>query len=86
MEKYREQKTTGKKALQTWLTTNAIFNMVTSLVKAETSQYIKSYETVPTLQINYCIVEHVKKNNLCAYAREKPHILGSAAFTSYMCG
>lgn len=71
----------GKKALQTWLIMNAIFNMVTSLVKAwkparvETSQYIKSHETLPTLQINYCIVEHVKKTT-CAPMREKPHILG----------
>lgn len=60
---------------------NAIFNIVTSLVKAwkpacvETSQYIKSHETVPTLQINYCIVEHVKKTT-CAPMREKPRILG----------
>lgn len=46
------------------------FHIVTSLVEAwapacvETSQYIKSHETVPTLQINYCIVEHVKKRQL----------------------
>lgn len=73
----------GKKALQTWLIMNAIFNMVTSLVEAwkpacvETSQYIKSHETVPTLQINYCMVEHVKKQKTtCAPVREKPHILG----------
>lgn len=71
----------GKKALQTWLIMNAIFNMVTSLVeawkpaRAETSQYIRSHETAPTLQINYCIVEHVKKTT-CAPVREKPHILG----------
>lgn len=59
---------------------NAIFNIVTSLVETwkpacvETSQYIKSHETFPTLQINYCIVVHVKKTT-CAPMREKPHIL-----------
>lgn len=40
----------------------------------ETSQYIKSHETAPTLQISYCIVEQVKKKkereNLCAYERK----------------
>lgn len=72
----------GKKALQTWLITNAIFNIVTSLVEAwkpacvETSQYIKSHETVPTLQINYCIVEHVKKDNLCSYERKATYTGG----------
>lgn len=71
----------GKKALRTWLIMNAIFNTVTSLVEAwesarvETSQYIKSHETGPTLQINYCIVAHVKKTTMCSM-REKPHILG----------
>lgn len=66
-EKSKLLRLRGKKALQTWLIMNAIFNMVTSLVEAwkpacvETSQYIKSHETVPTLQINYCMVEHVKK-------------------------
>lgn len=67
---------------------------MTSLVEAwepacvETSQYIISHETVPTLQINYCIVEHVKKKKktTCVPMREKPHIQGTAAFTSYMCG
>lgn len=55
----------GEKALQTWWTTNAIFDRVTPLVEAresacvETSQYIKSHETAPTLQISYCIVEHI---------------------------
>lgn len=80
MEKYRKQQvrekstsTCGKKALQTWSIMNAIFNTVTSLVEAwkpacvETSQYIKSHETVPTLQINYCTC---KKRLLCAPMRE----------------
>lgn len=73
------------RALQTWLIMNAIFNSVTSLIEAwkpacvETSQYIKSHQTVPTLQINYCIVEHVKKTT-CAPMREKPHILGQLPF------
>lgn len=55
------------KALQTWLIVKEIFSSVTSLTEAwkpdrvETSQHIKSHQTVPTLQINYCIVEHVKK-------------------------
>lgn len=81
----------GKKALQTRLITNAVFNIVTSLVEAwkpacvETSQYIKSHETVPTLQINYCIVEHVKKDNLCSYERKATYT-GTAAFISYTCG
>ncbi len=71
--------------------TNAIFNTVTSLVEAwrpacvETSQYIKSHETVPTLQINYCIVEHDKKDNLCSYERIATHP-GTAAFPFYTCG
>lgn len=40
----------------------------------ETSQYIKSHETAPTLQISYCIVIHIKKKKneriLCAYERK----------------
>lgn len=58
---------------------NATFNSVTSLIKAckpacaETSQYTKLHQTIPTLHINYCI-EHVKKTT-CAPMREKPHIL-----------
>lgn len=56
---------TGEKALQTRWTTNAKVDAVTPLVEAwepacvETSQYIKSHETAPTLQISYCIVEHI---------------------------
>lgn len=38
-----------------------------------------NHETVPTIQINYYIVEHVKKKN-CAPMREKPHILGQLPF------
>lgn len=39
-----------KKALQTWLIMNVVFNMVEAWKPAcgETSQYIKSHETVPT--------------------------------------
>lgn len=58
---------------------------VTSLVGAweparvGTSQYRKSHKTVPTIQINYFIVEHVKKKN-CAPIREKPRILEQLPF------
>lgn len=44
-----------------------LVDRVTPLVEAwepacvETSQYIKSHETAPTLQISYCVVEHIKK-------------------------
>lgn len=34
-----------------------------------------NHKTVSTLQINYCIVEHVKKTT-CVSMREKPHVLG----------
>lgn len=79
-----------KKDLQTWLIMNVVFNMVEAWKPAcgETSQYIKSHETVPTLQINYCIVEHVekkKKDNVCSRER-KSHIYRAAAFMAYMCG
>lgn len=39
-----------KKALQTWLIMNVVFNMVEAWKPAcgETSQYIKLHETVPT--------------------------------------
>lgn len=59
-----------------------LVDRVTPLVEAwepacvETSQYIKSHETAPTLQISYCVVEHIKKKkkqkkkNLCAYERK----------------
>lgn len=90
MEKHREEATWLVKRLykQTLWTTNAIVDGVTPLVEAwepacvETSQYIKSHETAPTLQISYCIVEHIyiyikknkktkqKKKNLCAYERK----------------
>lgn len=63
---------------------------VTSLVgvwdtaRVGTSQYWKSHETVPTIQINYYIVEHVKKKKkeLCAYERKATYT-GTAAFPSY---
>lgn len=72
-----------------------LVDRVTPLVEAwepacvETSQYIKSHETAPTLQISYCIVEHIKKKKnrrrkICAPMREKPHVLGPAAFTSLL--
>lgn len=71
----------GKKALQTWLIINAIFNIVTSLVIAwktacvETSQYIKShnssYFTNKLLYSRTC-----KKDNLCSYERKATYILG----------
>lgn len=67
---------------------NAEFNIVRAWKPAcvETSQYIKSHETAPTLQINYCIVEHVKKrDNLCSCER-KSHIYRAAAFISYARG
>lgn len=68
-----------KKALQTWLIMNVVFNMVEAWKPAcgETSQYIKSHETFPTLQINYCIVEHVKKKKTtCAPVTGKATFIG----------
>lgn len=68
----------GKKALQTRLLMNAEFNLVTAWkpARVETSQHIKSHETVSTLQINYCIVEHVKKTTFCVPVNGKATFIG----------
>lgn len=75
----------GRKALQTLLIMNAIFTwrcQTAALTQAFViaSQYIKS-QRVPTLQINYCIVEHVKKKKIHCASMRKATYTETAAFT-----